>query len=103
MIFNTYIPVGTKIGFGISIGHPYGIIINRSAIIGNGVRINHQVTIGESTSGVPIIEDDVFIGAGAKVIGGIRVSSRSQIGANAVVVKDIDNEGVYVGVPARKV
>jgi serine O-acetyltransferase len=62
-----------------------------------------QVTIGDSydAKGPPIIEDHVYIGAGAKVLGPIRIGAHAKIGANAVVLTDVPPGAIAVGVPAR--
>lgn len=103
LMFNSYVPKKTQIDIGMDIGHPYGIIINENSRVGRNLRITHQVTIGQSTSGVPIIGDNVLIGPGAKIIGGIHIASNTRIGANAVVTNDIQEEnGLYIGIPAYK-
>lgn len=94
---------GTHLGFGAQFQTPpklphglYGIIISHNAVIGSNCTIFHQVTIGEGKGGAPIIGDNVLIGAGAKIVGNIRVGSNSRIGANAVVVSDVPANSVVV-------
>jgi serine O-acetyltransferase len=80
--------------------HPYGIIVHSKARIGDRVVIMQQVTIGIRGHGVneaPVIEDEVYIGAGAKVLGGIRVGHGAVIGANAVVTRDVPPRATVVG------
>lgn len=79
--------------------HPYGIVIHSRARLGKRVVILHQVTIGarRSVAAAPIVEDDVIIGAGAKVLGGIRVGRGAVIGANAVVTRDVPAGATVVG------
>jgi len=100
-------PYITDIGYGLYIGHTFGIVVNGKSKIGNNVNLSHCVTIGRTNRGerigVPIIGDEVYIGPGAKVIGGINVGNRVAIGANAVVINDLENDAVAVGVPARVV
>jgi len=81
-----------------------GVILHPSVSLGSGVTMYHQVTIGVR-DGRPaaVVEDDVFIGAGARILGPVRVGAGSRIGANAVVVKDTEPGYSYVGVPAQRV
>jgi serine O-acetyltransferase len=82
--------------------HPNGIVIHPDAVIGPNCLIFQQVTIGQgSKPGAPVIEGHVDIGAGAKILGGIKIGEHSIIGANAVVVKDVPKYSVAVGVPAQ--
>lgn len=74
----------------------YGIIISGEAKIGKNCTIFHQVTIGTNGHGVPIIGDNVLIGAGAKILGPIKVGNGSKIGANVVVTKNIPENSVVV-------
>jgi len=79
-----------------------GILVSGGAVIGSGCTIFHQVTIGsnllEDTAhpGAPVIGDNVYIGAGAKIIGGVRVGNNVRIGANCVVVTDIPDNATVV-------
>ena len=80
--------------------HPYGIVIHSKAQIGSGVTVMQQVTIGGKDPGVnlaPVIEDNVYIGAGAKILGAIRVGRGAVIGANAVVTRDVPSYCTVVG------
>lgn len=92
--------VGRKLPGSVIMPHPYGIVIHSAAELGEGVVILHQVTIGARNidDRAPVIEDDVFIGAGAKVLGGVRVGRGSIIGANAVVTHDIPPGSTVIGV-----
>ena len=63
--------------------------------------ISHQVTIGRSKNLVPVIGDNVYIGPGAKIFGGIRVGNNVRIGANCIVFQDIPDNAVVGGVPAK--
>jgi serine O-acetyltransferase len=67
------------------------------------VVFEHQVTIGSEKGLAPVLGDDVFVGAGAKIIGGVRVGRGTRIGANAVVISDVPDGATAVGVPARMV
>jgi serine O-acetyltransferase len=80
--------------------HPYGIIIHSKTQIGQRVVIMQQVTLGGRQLGVneaPIIEDDVYIGAGAKVLGNVRIGRHAVVGANAVVTRDVPPGATVVG------
>ena len=92
-------------GKGLSIAHASCIFINDAAEIGENLRIHEGVTVGASGGKeAPKIGDCVFLGTGCKVIGGVKIASHCAVGANAVVVKDVLEEGVTVaGVPAKKI
>jgi serine O-acetyltransferase len=81
--------------------HSNGIVINGSVRGGHDVKIEHQVTIGAERGDSPVLGDDLFIGAGAKIIGAVKVGSGVRVGANAVIVKDVPDNVTAVGVPAR--
>ncbi|WP_245613774.1 serine O-acetyltransferase [Knoellia sinensis] len=92
-----------RIGPGLFIQHGFATIIAAESI-GANCWINQQVTIGYSSrTDCPVIQDNVVIAAGAKVIGSVTVGHDAVIGANAVVVKDVDPDCTVVGVPARVV
>ena len=103
-LFGAAIPYRATIGPYCQIAHGgNGIVIHPHAHIGRNVYICHQVTIGGTgmTSEVPVIGDDVYLGAGAKILGPIIIGHNSTIGANAVVVKTVPPRCVAAGVPAR--
>jgi serine O-acetyltransferase len=81
--------------------HATGIVINGRVRGGARVFIEHQVTIGAERRQSPLLGDDIFIGAGAKVIGSVNVGNGSRIGANAVVVHDVPAGATVVGIPAK--
>jgi serine O-acetyltransferase len=100
-LFGIEIPSGAEIGGGLYIAHPVGTVIAPRRI-GRNCSIIAAVTIGMRTEReFPDIGDDVFIGAGARVLGGIRIGDRAIIGANAVVIQDVPDGATAVGVPAR--
>jgi serine O-acetyltransferase len=92
---------GAEFGPGFVLIHATGVVINGEVRGGRNVFVEHQVTVGAEGRQSPVLGDDVFIGAGAKVIGSIRVGDGAKIGANAVVVKDVEAHTTVVGVPAR--
>jgi len=94
---------GAEFGPGFVLIHSQGVVINGSVRGGRDIKIEHQVTIGAEREQSPILGDDIFIGAGAKILGSIRVGSYVRVGANAVVVKDVPDNVTAVGVPARYV
>ncbi|MGD0811312.1 MAG: serine acetyltransferase [Acidimicrobiales bacterium] len=90
-----------EIGPGLVITHGFNTILNAERI-GRNCWAHHEVTLGWNYgSGCPTIGDDVFIGAGAKVLGKIVIGDGARIGANAVVVHDVPPGATAVGVPAR--
>ena len=93
---------GATIGKGLFIDHGMGVVIGETAIIGNNVTIYHQVTLGgtgkDSGKRHPTIEDNVVIGAGAKVLGNITIAKGTKIGGNTVVLKDSYENSTVVGV-----
>ena len=97
------IPRTTKIGKGLRIHHYGCIIINSYSVIGDNCTIRHEVTIGNRNSDrdCPIIGNNCNIGAGAKILGAIKIGSNVDIGANAVVITDVPDNCIAVGVPAR--
>ena len=98
------IPLNCQIGGGLLILHPNGIVIHPDSIIGVNCLILQQVTIGtHRRPGAPIIAGHVDIGAGAKVLGPVRIGAHVQIGANAVVLSNVPDGATVVGIPARQI
>ena len=92
---------GADFGPGLVILHSFGIVINGQVRAGRNLVLEHGVTIGAEKNLSPVLGDNVFIGAGAKIIGAVRVGSDVKIGANAVVTKDLPDGATAVGIPAR--
>jgi serine O-acetyltransferase len=87
---------------GLYIAHPAGTVIAAEKI-GRNCSVIAAVTIGmRNEYAFPTIGDNVFIGAGARVLGGIRVGDNAKIGANAVVIRDVVSGATVVGIPARE-
>ncbi|MEO2082763.1 MAG: serine O-acetyltransferase [Desulfurobacteriaceae bacterium] len=98
---------GAKIGRRFFIDHGMGVVIGETAEIGNDVTIYHQVTLGGTSTKKgkrhPTIGNNVVIGAGAKILGPVKVGDNCKIGANSVVVKDVPPNSTVVGIPGKVV
>jgi len=98
---------GAIIGNNFFIDHGSGVVIGETAIIGNNVMIYHGVTLGGTANNKekrhPTIEDNVIIGCGAKILGNITIGENSKIGANAVVLKDVENNSTIIGIPGKNI
>lgn len=94
-----------KIGRRVVIDHGMGVVIGETAEIGDDVLIYHGVTLGGTANAPvkrhPTVGDRVLIGAGAKILGPVTIGNDARIGANAVVVTDVPERAVAVGVPAK--
>lgn len=101
-VFGIEIGKDVQLGRGVWFIHPIGIVIGGNTCVGNRVRFFGNNTVGQAKEdGYPVIEDDVWVGAGARVLGSIRIGARSMIGANAVVLQDVPPDSVAIGMPAR--
>jgi serine O-acetyltransferase len=104
VFFGIYIGSHARIGKRLTIEHFGGIVIHNNAVIGDDVIIRQGVTIGNKSMDAPLdapmIGNGVSIGAGAKILGAIKIGDNVQIGANAVVITDIPANSIAVGVPA---
>jgi serine O-acetyltransferase len=100
---NCIIGRGAEFGPGFVLIHSSGIVINGAVRGGCGIHLEHQVTIGAEDRRCPVLGDGVFIGAGAKVIGAVKIGDGARIGANAVVIDDVPPHATAVGIPARVV
>ena len=105
---------GAKIGKNLFIDHGMGVVIGETSDIGDNVTIYHMATLGGIAPSInsndqrnikrhPTIEDEVVIGSGAQVLGPVRVGRCAKIGANAVVTKDVPENAVMIGIPAKNV
>ena len=96
-----------KIGKNLFIDHGMGVVVGETSEIGNNVLIYHGVTLGGTSlkkgKRHPTIENDVIIGAGAKVLGPITVKKGCRVGANAVLTKDIEAHTTVMGIPAKPI
>jgi serine O-acetyltransferase len=91
--------IGLALPRSIFLPHPLGIIIHGASRIGEDVVIGHQVTLGgrDLTIAAPCLEDGVYVGTGAKILGGVRIGRGATVGANAVVTKDVPAGATVVG------
>ena len=89
------------------IDHGSGVVIGETAEVGDDVFMYHGVTLGSTSTKKekrhPTVYDGVVIGAGAKLIGPIKIGKKSKIGANAVVISDVPAGATMVGIPAVKI
>jgi serine O-acetyltransferase len=104
--YNCSISYNSIIGEGVRFAHPLGVVIGSGVVIKNHVTIWQQVTLGSTGRKnkeleYPIIGNNVKIYAGAKIIGGISIGENAIIGANAVVLQNVPDNCIAVGIPAR--
>jgi len=103
-----------KIGKNLFIDHGMGVVIGETSEIGDNVTIYHMVTLGgispsinsddqRNTKRHPTLMDNVVVGSGAQILGPVVVGKNAKIGANAVVTKDVQENSVMVGIPAKNV
>ena len=103
-----------KIGKNLFIDHGMGVVIGETSEIGDNVTIYHMVTLGgispsinsddqRNTKRHPTLMDNVVVGSGAQILGPVVIGKNAKIGANAVVTKDVDENLVMVGIPAKNV
>lgn len=104
-VYGIDIHPGARIGRGIMIDHAHSIVIGETAVVGDNVSMLHSVTLGgtgkQDEDRHPKIGDGVLIGAGAKVLGNIKVGACSRIAAGSVVLQDVPRAKTVAGVPAR--
>jgi serine O-acetyltransferase len=104
-LFSVDIHPGARVGKGIMIDHAHAIVIGETAVVGDDVSMLHSVTLGgtgkEGGDRHPKIGDGVLIGAGAKVLGNIRIGNCSRIAAGSVVLKDVPPCKTVAGIPAQ--
>jgi serine O-acetyltransferase len=95
---------GADFGPGFVIVHSHGVVINGKVRGGANIHVEHEVTIGDSGAGAcPVLGSNVYLGAGAKIIGPVAIGDGARVGANAVVVHDVAPDTTVVGIPARPV
>ena len=96
-----HIPLSTRVGYGLYLGHTMCIVINGGTIIGNNVNISHFVSIGTNHDSPAVIGDNVYVGPNVSIVEDVRIGNEATIGAGAVVTKDIPAGATVAGVPAR--
>lgn len=104
LIFNSHLPGSATIGDGTKAAYGgVGLIVHAKAVIGSRVILGQGITIGRQLDpdGVPQIGDDVYISAGSRILGDIKIGSNVIIGANSVVLKDVPDNCVVAGAPAK--
>ena len=101
VVTGTDIPLNSRIAGGLQLPHPNGIVIHPDSEIGPNCMIFQQATLAVGSDGAPRLGGNVLVGSGAKLLGGIRIGDDAQIGANAVVLRDVPAGATAVGVPAR--
>jgi len=98
---------GAKIGKGVFIDHGMGVVIGETSEIGDRCLLYQGVTLGGTGKDCgkrhPTLEENVVVGAGAKVLGAIQIGSNTRIGAGSVVVKNVERNSTVVGIPGRVV
>ncbi len=105
---------GAKIGRNLFIDHGMGVVIGETSEIGNNVTIYHIATLGGIAPSInsneqrqvkrhPTLGDCVVVGSGAQILGPVIIGTHAKIGANAVVTKDVPENAVMVGIPAKNV
>ena len=105
---------GAKIGKNLFIDHGMGVVVGETSEIGDNVTIYHMVTLGGISPSInsnnqrnikrhPTLMDNVVVGSGAQILGPVIVGKNSKIGANAVVTKNVEENAVMIGIPAKNV
>ena len=95
------IAVSARVGPGLQLFHPTGVVIGPNCVVGARCIIQQGVTLGAGAGGSPTLGDDVFVGPGARVLGGIVLGDRCVLGANAVVLESMPDDVFIGGVPAK--
>jgi len=107
IILGCEIPASTEIGRGLIIHHGRGTVLNADVVIGNNVTLKHNTTIGNKIDkygnnlGSPIIGDNVIISPNSVIIGNIKIGDNSIIGAGSIVIRDVHENAIVAGNPAK--
>ena len=97
------LPVETKVGYGLYIGHGMCIVVNKHTIIGNNVNLSQFVNIGANRQIGAVICDNVYVAPMTCLVENVQIGFNSIIGAGSVVVKNVPSRSTYAGVPAKKI
>jgi len=101
MVAGSAILPGARLGERLSLPHPNGVVVHQDAVIGDDCMLMQQVTIGQAAEyGAPILGAHVYVGAGARILGAVKIGDDARIGANAVVLADVPAGYTAVGIPA---
>lgn len=101
-VYGIEIGKDVEFGAGVYLVHTLGTVIGGTSRVGQRVRFMGNNTIGTAKdNGCPVIGDDVVVGCGARILGPVRIGAGARIGANAVVLEDVPEGAVAVGIPAR--
>lgn len=106
IVFAVVLPPSTQVGRGVLFSYGgLGTVVHKRAVIADGAIIGTGVTIGgrSGKQEVPVIGEGAILGSGAKVLGPVKIRKYASIGANAVVLQDVPDYAVAVGIPARVV
>lgn len=101
--YGLMIAPSTKVGWGLYIGHPCGIVINHTAVIGNNVNLSQFTTIGSNEIKAATIGNNVYIGPNVCIVDDVKIGNNVTRGAGAVVTHDIPDNEVFAGNPAKKI
>lgn len=102
VLYGIEIGKDVELGDGVNFAHTLGTVIGGTSKIGNRVKFMGNNTVGTAKdNGCPVIEDDVVVGCGARILGPIRIGKGAFIGANAVVLTDVPAGAIASGIPAR--
>ena len=101
--YGLMIASSTKIGYGFFIGHPQGVVINHTAVIGNNVNISQFLTIGSNETRAAVIGDNVYVGPHVCLVENVHTGSNATIGAGSAVTKDVKADDVVAGNPAHEI
>jgi serine O-acetyltransferase len=104
-VYGIEVPYSAKVGRRVVLEHQHGIVVHGETVIGDDCVIRQGVTLGirrmDGLADAPVLGSGVTVGAGAKILGRVRIGNNADIGANAVVLSDVPEGSLAVGVPAQ--